>query len=162
MNGLDYVILGIITVSSLISVWRGFLKEIFSLGAWIAAGIVTFTFAGTVAVLVPDFVQSPTLRLAIAAFVLFVATLFLGGVVNYLIHKAMAKVGLTGTDRLLGLLFGIARGVIIVLVIVLLAGLTPLPQESWWQNAVLIDYFVSATLWLQSYLPESVTNYLAY
>jgi len=156
VTGVDFVILGIIAVSSLTSVLRGLLKEVFSLCAWIAAGMVTFAFAGTVSVFVPDVVQSPTLRLVIAAIVLFVVTLFAGGWVNRLIHQAMAKAGLSGTDRLLGLLFGIARGVTIVLVLVLLAGLTPLPNEVWWRSSLLIGYFVLATQWLQSYLPGSV------
>ncbi|MEM7293654.1 MAG: CvpA family protein [Pseudomonadota bacterium] len=162
MTPIDYILLGIVLISCLISVWRGFLKEVFSLGAWILAGFFTFTFSSKVAVILPGFIESPTVRLGVAALLVFILTLITAGTVNYLIQKAVAKVGLSGTDRLLGLLFGLLRAVVIIVVLVLLAGLTPLPQEKWWQEALLLEYFVRASVWIQSYLPEDLARYLSF
>ena len=162
MTAFDYIIIGIIAISCLISVIRGFLKEIFSLGAWVVAGVVTFSVSSRLSALLPDFIQSPTVRLGVAAVVVFVITLLACGVVNYLIHKAVAKVGLTGTDRMLGLIFGVARGVVIVVVLMMLAGLTPIPEESWWQASLLIDYFVPLAEWIQSYLPDDLARYISF
>ena len=99
MTVFDYIIIAIIVISSLVSLWRGFLKEVFSLAAWLIAGFVTFTFSPQLSVLVPDAVESPTLRLAITAVTVFLVTLFSCGVINFLIHKAADRVGLSGTDR---------------------------------------------------------------
>lgn len=162
MAELDYFIIAVITLSSFISVVRGFLKEALSLGGWILAGTVTLMLSPRLSVFLSGFVDSPTIRIAITAVVLFVLVLFAGDIVNHLIHKAMARVGLSGTDRLLGVVFGIARGVIILVVLVMLAGLTPLPREHWWQASFLIDYFVFAAIWLQSHLPAELAQYLSF
>ena len=87
--------------------------------------------------------------------------MFSCGVINFLIHKAADRVGLSGTDRLLGLIFGIVRGVLGVVILLLLAGLTPLPQESWWEASVLVDCFKPAVVWLQSLLPEDIADHVA-
>ena len=159
---IDYIIVGIIVVSSLISVIRGFLKEAFSLAAWLLAGIVAFMLSPRLSVLVPDAIESPTVRLGITSVTLFIITLFAGGMVNFLIHKAAVKVGLSGTDRMLGVVFGVVRGVVIVVILIMLAGLTPIPNESWWQESVLIEYFVSVAVWLQSVLPDDLARYLSF
>ena len=67
-----------------------------------------------------------------------------------------------GTDRMLGLLFGLARALVIILVLVLLAGLTPLPQETWWGESVMLKYFVQAVVAIQSHLPEELARHLSY
>ena len=162
LTPLDYIIVGIIAISSLISVIRGFLKEVFSLAAWVLAGIAAFILSPRLSVLVPDAIESPTVRLAITAVTLFIITLFAGGTVNFLIHKAAVKVGLSGTDRLLGVVFGLVRGVVIVVFVIMLAGLTPIPRESWWQASVLIEYFVSVAVWLQLHLPDDLAQYLSF
>ena len=162
MSGLDYIIIGIVAISSLISIIRGFMKEVFSLGAWLLAGFATFTLSSRLSVLVPDFIESPTVRLGVTAALVFVVTLLLCGVVNYLIHKAMAKVGLSGTDRALGVIFGVVRGAVIVVVLVMLAGLTPIPQENWWRSSLLVDHFVSTALWIKPYLPDGLARYISF
>ena len=159
---IDYIIVGIIVVSSLISVIRGFLKEAFSLAAWLLAGIVAFMLSPRLSVLVPDAIESPTVRLGITSVTLFIITLFAGGMVNFLIHKAAVKVGLSGTDRMLGVVFGVIRGMVIVVILIMLAGLTPIPNESWWQESVLIEHFVSVAGWLQSVLPDDLARYLSF
>lgn len=162
MTIFDYIIVAIIVVSCLVSIIRGLVKEVFSLGAWIVAGVVTFTLSSRLSVLVPDIVESPTIRLAITSFVVFLLTLFLCGAVNFLIHRAMDKVGLSGTDRLLGLFFGLVRGVVVVVVLVMLAGLTPIPQEGWWRSSLMVGYFVPMAEWIQSLLPIDLARHIAF
>ena len=162
MTVLDFIIIGIIAVSSLVSVVRGFLKEAFSLAAWVVAGIAAFMLSPRLALLVPDAIDSQTMRLGIAAVTIFIVTLLAGGMINFVIHKAAAKVGLSGTDRLLGVVFGVLRGIVIVVILIMLAGLTPIPSESWWQASVLIEYFVSVAEWMQSILPDDLARYLSY
>jgi membrane protein required for colicin V production len=162
MTVLDFIIVGIIAISSLISVLRGFLKEAFSLAAWMLAGAAAFMLSPRLSVLVPDAVDSPTVRLGITAVTIFIITLFAGGMINFLIHKAAVKVGLSGTDRLLGVVFGVVRGVVIVVFLIVLAGLTPIPNEIWWQESVLIEHFVEVAGWLQSILPDDLARYLSF
>jgi membrane protein required for colicin V production len=88
--------------------------------------------------------------------------LFMGGIVNFLVHKAAVKVGLSGTDRLLGVMFGVVRGGVIVVFLVMLAGLTLIPRENWWQESVLIEYFASVAVWLQSNMPDELARYLSF
>lgn len=152
MNELDYIIIGVIAISSLISVVRGFLKEAFSLGVWVLASTLTFMFAHRFSVFMPGFVENSLIRLIATAVVIFLFVLFSGAIVNHFIYKAAAKVGLSGTDRLLGVLFGVARGVIILIVLVMLAQLMSLPQTDLWQASLLVDYLVFAVTWLQSHL----------
>jgi membrane protein required for colicin V production len=162
MTVLDFIIVGIIAISSLISVLRGFLKEAFSLAAWMLAGAAAFMLSARLSVLVPDAVDSPTVRLGITSVTIFIITLFAGGMINFLLHKAAVKVGLSGTDRLLGVVFGVVRGVVIVVFLIVLAGLTPIPNESWWQESVLIEHFVEVAGWLQSILPDDLARYLSF
>ena len=162
MTVLDFIIIGIIAVSSLVSVVRGFLKEAFSLAAWVVAGIAAFMLSPRLALLVPDAIESDTVRLGIAAVTIFIVTLLAGGMINFVIHKAAVKVGLSGTDRLLGVVFGVLRGIVIVVILIMLAGLTPIPSESWWQASVLIEYFLSVTEWMQSILPDDLARYMSY
>ncbi len=162
MTMIDYIIIGIIVISSLISVIRGFLKEVFSLAAWVLAGVAAFMLSPRMSVLVPDAIESPTVRLGITSVSLFIVTLLAGGTVNFLIHRAAVKVGLSGTDRLLGVVFGVVRGVFIVVFLIMLAGLTPIPRESWWQASILIEYFASVAVWLQSHLPDDLARYLSF
>ena len=79
-----------------------------------------------------------------------------GGLVNYLIGQLVEKTGLTGTDRLIGMLFGAARGILLVTLLIFLAGLTPLPEDPWWNASQLIGYFQELAVWLKTLLPEDL------
>jgi len=89
---------------------------------------------------------------------LFIGTLLVGGLVNYLAGQLISKTGLTSTDRILGMIFGIARGAVIVAVLVMLAGLTTVPQDPWWQDSMLLGYFQDIALWLRSFLPADIAE----
>lgn len=158
MNWADYFILGLIGLSMLVSLWRGFIKEALSLATWIVAFLVALSFSDLFADQLTPWIELPSAR-AVAAFVgLFVIVLILGALVNFLAGQLVSKTGLGGTDRVLGSVFGVARGVIIVAVVVLLAGVTPLPRDPWWQASQLMPHFERVALWLADFLPAEVKD----
>ena len=155
MIWVDYIIIGIIGLSALISLVRGFVREALSLVVWVLAFFVAWTFFRELSLHLTWF-SLPSVRLGAALAILFLTTLLVGGLVNYLIAQLVEKTGLTGTDRLIGMLFGAARGVLLVTLLVLLAGLTPLPEDPWWNSSQLIAYFQELAVWLKTLLPEDL------
>ena len=148
MNWADWTLLAIIVFSSLISVKRGFIKEALSLVVWGLALFVALAFHERLAVLLADAIASISLRYLVAFAVLFAATLVVGSMVNYLVAELVRMTGLSGTDRLFGMVFGLARGAVVVMaMIIFLPMLFPVDQESWWQQSVLIPHFLSMEQW---------------
>lgn len=158
MNWVDFVILAVILVSTLISLVRGFVREAMSLVVWVAAFWVSITYADRLEPLFVEHISTPSLRLALAFFLLFLATLIVGGLVNYLIGKLVDKTGLSGTDRVLGMVFGAARGVAVVALLVLLGGLTALPQDPWWKESSLMPHFQMLAVWVRDFLPPDIAE----
>ncbi|BAO44220.1 membrane protein required for colicin V production [Thiolapillus brandeum] len=154
----DFIILGIIGLSALFSLWRGFIREAFSLAVWILAFWVSWTFFRDLSLHMEAYIQTPSVRLGVAFALLMILSLTLGGLINYLVIRLIKSTGLSGSDRFIGMFFGIARGVVLVSVLVLLAGLTPLPQDPWWNDSVLIPYFQELALWLRDLLPPEVAD----
>ncbi len=162
MNWADYAILALIGISVVIGLIRGFVREVMALAVWLLAFWVAFSFADDGAALLSERVTLPSARLAIAFAVLFVATLVVGAVVNFVISKMVRWTGLTGSDRFLGLLFGAARAVVLITALVMVAGLTPLPRDPWWGQSLLLPAFQSLAEWAAAYLPEDVRDYFDY
>lgn len=158
MLGVDYAILGILVISTFISLLRGFVREALSLAGWILAFWVSLTFATGLASLLTNSIDDPTLRLITAFVGLFVLSLIVSGVVNFFAVKLVQRTGLTRMDRFLGLIFGFLRGVLIVAVLVLMAGLTTLPQEPWWDESFFLFRFQAIAQWIQVLLPESLAS----
>ncbi len=154
----DFAILGIIGLSALVSLVRGFIREALSLVSWVLAGGVALVFTPYLAPWLADVINIAPLRTAVSFLILFIAALLLAGMVGFLVNRIIAKNGLSGTDRIVGLLFGLARGVIIISVVVLLGTYTPFAQDTWWQNSTLIGYFEDVAVWLQEFLPEEFTS----
>lgn len=162
MVWIDIAILVIIAVSALISFIRGFIREALSLLGWLAAFGVAFYFSGSVAAWLTPHIDGPTLRLVMSFLALFIGTLVVAGLVNLLITKLIKMTGLTGTDRMIGVLFGIARGCLVVLALVLVAGFTTLPQDGWWKESMFLDYFEHAALWVKHFLPADIAGRIRY
>jgi len=158
----DYFLLAIITISALLSLWRGFVREALSLVSWILALWVAVLFFEDFSDWLRRWIDTPSVRDVVAFAVLFVTTVLLGGLVNYLAGELVSKTGLTATDRALGIVFGIARGVIIVAVLVMLAGLTSLPKDPWWSESLLLAHFQDMALWLRSFLPPDIAGHIQY
>jgi len=158
----DITILALIGISMLISLWRGFTREALSLLAWVAAFWVGFTFAGDIAIYLVNYLSVPSARLVVSFLLLFLATLLVGGVVNFLVGKMVDKTGLTGSDRMVGVVFGLARGIVLVAILVMLAGLTPLPGDPWWRQSIFIDHFQTLAIWMRDFLPPEISSYIKY
>ncbi len=154
----DFVILGVIAVSALLSLFRGFIREAFSLAVWILAFWISWTFFRDLSLRMEGFIGTPSVRLGVAFAILMILSLTVGGLVNYLVIRLIKSTGLSGSDRFIGMFFGIARGVVLVAVLVLLAGLTPLPQDPWWNDSVLIPYFQELAIWLRDLLPPEIAD----
>ncbi len=158
MSWLDLAILIIILLSALISLIRGFVKESISLLTWIVAGVLAFRYFTPMANLLEPYVSAPTIR-AIAAFaLLFVSTLIVGAIVNFIMSQLVSKTGLSGTDKALGVVFGAARGVLIVTMVVLLASLTPMPEASWWQESATVGMFQQLAEWVKAIIPADAVE----
>ena len=160
MEYADYVVVGIIAVSILVGVLRGFVKEAFSLAVWVAAFLVAFQYSGALALQLESHIELPSARTALAFTGLFLAVLLVGGLLTFLVGKLVEKTGLSGSDRLLGGVFGGIRGLILVLVLMLVAGLTPVPQDPWWQQLRTIQSLMPLAEWSSGFLPDYILEHL--
>ena len=143
MIWVDWLIIGIIGFSVLISVVRGFIKEALSLAIWIVAIIVASLFYVTTAPLLEGLIDTPSLRAAVAWLILFLIVLIMGAIINFLLGQLIEATGLSGTDRLLGAVFGTLRGVILIMVVVIfLPEILPVEQDNWWLESKLIPWFL--------------------
>lgn len=156
MIWVDYTIIVLILISSVIGLLRGFIKEAVSLFIWLIAIWIGLTYSRTFSVLFEDFIDSPSARIATASALLFFTTLILGAMISYLLGELVNRTGLTGSDRFVGMIFGIARGLVVVSIVIMLAGLTPLPEDSWWKESILIPPFQSLAVWLRNHVPSDL------
>jgi membrane protein required for colicin V production len=160
-NWVDYSILSVIGLSTIISVIRGFIREALSLAIWGLASWLSLQFGSDVGHFFVASIPSANARLAIGCLIVFFTTLIIGMIINSLVAVIIRKTGLSSTDRLLGTLFGIIRGILIVAVILLFSGLTAVNQASWWKKSYLIAKFQPLEHWLQIQLEQQTNHYLA-
>lgn len=162
MTGFDYAILAIIGVSLLLGIMRGFVKELLSLAGWIVAFVVARTYAIEIIHLLPKDIPTAALKTLAAFLSLFLATLLMFSLFKIVITKIVKKIGLGWLDVMLGGFFGFSRGLIVVSVLVLLAGMTNIPKDPTWKNAMFsapLEALVRSALPL---LPEKISQYVKY
>ncbi len=147
LGWVDWAIIAIIAVSALISLARGFVKEALSLLTWVVAGLVAWMFGGALAGHLSPLIETPSIRVIAACSILFILTLLLGGLINYLIGQLVRVTGLSGTDRFLGMIFGAARGALLIVVAVGLLSLAPVEGDVWWRQSELIPHFLLVADW---------------
>ena len=160
MQYADYIVLAIVAMSILVGSIRGFIKEAFSLLVWAAAFLVAFQYSGALAMQMENHIELPSARTSLAFAGLFLSVLLVGGLLTFLVGKLVEKTGLSGTDRLLGGVFGGVRGVALVLAIMLFAALTPVPQDPWWQQSRAIQSLMPLAEWSSRFLPEYILKYM--
>ena len=162
MTVFDYAVLAIIGLSILLSVIRGLVREILALLAWVAAFVTANLFGGKLAALLPAAIPTLELRL-LAGFVgIFFVVLLLMSLVAIILSKLVKSAGLSVEDRILGSMFGLMRGALIVMVLALLAGLTTLPQEPVWRNAVFSPSLETLAMSLKTWLPGDLSRRITY
>jgi membrane protein required for colicin V production len=162
MLWVDILIIAIIALSATISLIRGFVQEALSLATWIAAFTLAWLFFRPLSVQLTPWIDVPSIRLGVAYGLILILVLIIGAIINRFMKMLVSTTGLTGTDRLLGIFFGGARGAVIVAMLVLLAGLTPFPNDPWWHESRFIPYFQDMALWLKSYLPDDIASNFQY
>ena len=154
MTAFDYVVIAILVASIVVSTLRGLVREVLSLAAWLAAFVVANRYGADMADLLPAAVPGGTVRLVAGFAILFVGTLLLSSLVNLAIAHIISASGLKLVDRGLGGLFGLARGALIVMTLVMLSGLTDRPSQPVWRDAALSGLAESAVRTVKPWLPE--------
>lgn len=149
-NWADWTLFVIIALSSLMSLKRGFIKEALSLATWVVAFVVARTFHPNFQTLLAGSIEQPTLQVIAAFCILFVGTLLIGAGINFIVGALIRLTGLTPIDRTLGVFFGLARGLILSVVMVAVLRLTPLSQSEWWLNSVMIENLAILEQWSRS------------
>lgn len=162
LTWLDIGLLAVVGLSCIVGLWRGFVVEVMSLAVWIAAFWIAFSFGDDVAALFEAHVGAASARLFLGYALLFVAALLVGGLATWLMGKLVKSTGLSGTDRLLGLGFGLARGAALSCVAVLLMGFTPMPQDAFWRESRVLPGFQRGAEWLRAYLPAAVSEHVSF
>jgi membrane protein required for colicin V production len=158
LTGADIAILIVVLVSALVGLLRGFIKEVFSLANWVAALILAYLFRDPVGAILPlGESVSPLIRSSIGGILIFVITLIVGGLLVTLIHKVAHASGLSGTDRTLGVVFGLLRGCVIILaLLILLPAISPIEEQGWWQASVTIPLFLGFEEWATTLVADLV------
>lgn len=160
MMWVDFIIIGLVVLSALISLVRGFVKEFMSLLIWFSAFIVSSHFYQNLAVYLTQ-IEDPLFKNGTAIAILFVATLVVGALANYIVGQLVSKTGLSGTDRVLGVCFGALRGTLIVAAILFfLDTFTPASNAHWWAQSHLISEFEVIIQWFFAFM-QSQSSFLA-
>ncbi|MGQ0547749.1 MAG: CvpA family protein [Betaproteobacteria bacterium] len=162
MSWLDIAILGVLAASVAWGIWRGFVREVISLAGWVLAFLAANAVAGPLGDALPTSISSPEVRVLAAFLIVFIFTLSLATIVGMLLSKLLKAAGLGGLDRTLGGLFGLARGVVILLAIAIAAGLTAAPRQPLWKESVGAGMLQRTVLQLKPWLPPRLADRLRY
>ena len=159
MSWVDYCIIGVLSLSVLMGLMRGFIGEVLALACWIAAFWFAWVFGPKLANALTA-IDAPSARLLLGYAICFIGVLIVGALFTFMIRKLIAVGGLSGSDRLLGMVFGLVRGLALVTLLVLVLGFTPLARDPWWQHSQLLPTFQRTAAWITSMLPPDVAKYL--
>jgi membrane protein required for colicin V production len=140
MVWVDFALAGLVLVSALVGVFRGFVKEALSLAVWVLAIWVAWNFAPSLADKLSPWIDDPILRVWAARVASLIGVVLIGALATSLIGLLVGHSGLTGTDRLLGMLFGVGRGVLLAAIVVVALQFAGFDQSPWWRESKLIPY----------------------
>lgn len=154
MNPADIAILIVLAISALVGLFRGFIKEVFSLATWGFALVLSFLFRGPAGQALPlDPDLNPLIADLAGGACIFILVLICGGLIAYLVSKLAEATGLSGTDRILGSVFGLARGLIVVMaILIFLPAIDPVTEAGWWTDSLFIPEFLEFEDWAMDVL----------
>ncbi|MGB5079237.1 MAG: CvpA family protein [Burkholderiales bacterium] len=161
MTWFDFGIVIVVVVSVVVSLFHGLVREMVSLASWVGGFVLAMMLGGRVSAYLPKSFD-PLLSALVGFLLVFVVVLVVAWIAQLVLSSAVRKAGLGPTDRALGVVFGFVRGLVIVLVVVVFAGLTPLPREVFWKEAILSGPFETAALALRPYLPAGLGDRIKY
>jgi len=153
VNWVDIIILVVLGLSCLFGLWRGFIREVLSLLTWVAALLVARFQAPELMPFLEGFLANEMARYVLAFAVVCLGVLLLGALINHLMVRLIRAAGLQLSDRLLGMLFGLARGVLVVALLVF-AGTNFFSTEPWWQASVLLPYVTDLIEWSRMFIMD--------
>ena len=162
MTALDWCVIGAMALSTLFAFIRGFVREFIALLTWVVGVVAAILFSPTLAAWFPGFGANEAVRYILAFALILVVALLLGALVAWPLGAVIRKSGLGFVDRFLGAIFGVARGALLVVGFALVAGLTSLPRQDWWQNAALAPALVAAAMASVHWLPPEWAQRLDY
>lgn len=152
----DYGLLAIVLVSGILSLFRGFVREAVSLVSWIVAFWAAWVFGESFAEALAPWLTDPVIRLWVARLVLFVCVLLVGGLLGLGLGILLREGGLSALNRFIGIFFGLARGVVLVAVLLVVLEMAGFSQSAWWQESKLIPYAAPVTDGLREFAREGL------
>jgi membrane protein required for colicin V production len=162
MTSFDYAVLIIIGISIVVSMMRGAVREVLSIVGWVLAFYVARTFASQLTPLLPADIPTEPLKILAAFSILFLGVLLVASLLSIALSGLFKKMGLGWFNRFVGALFGFARGLLIVCVLVLLAGLTSIPKDARWTNAMFSSPLEALVTSLLPLLPQTVAKHVKF
>ena len=162
MTIFDYLVLFVLISSVIISTLRGLVKEILSLLGWVVAFVVANMYGAKLAPMLPDLIPGESARLIAAFVILFLGVRVLMGLLSLAIGALITASGLSLADRGLGGLFGLGRGIVIVLAAVILCGMTSIPQQDFWKDALLSPMAETGARTVKPFLPAALAQHVNY
>ena len=162
MTAFDFMVIGVVGLSTVLAFMRGFVRVFMSLAAWVIAVVGALRFSELVGSMLPDFGETPATRYVAGFALILIGVLIVGALVGHLLSRLVQAVGLGFLDRTLGAIFGVARGLLIAVILVLFAGMTTAPRMDWWQNALTSPPLTAAALTLRPWLPKAWADRIDY
>jgi membrane protein required for colicin V production len=159
---IDIAIFATLLIPALVGVAYGFLNIFLSIVAWGIAFGLAITFSSIISPMLSGFVENEMIRDGLAFLGVFILSLIIFSALGYSMLKLLGRTGLSAADRILGLVFGVGLGTVIVAIMVFLAGFTDLTQTDWWQRSLTVGPFERIAVWSRQFLPENVANYHHY
>ena len=158
----DYAVIATVSISCILGVLRGGLRELLGLTSWIIAFVAAQALGGLAAPLLPPTFGTPAVRAVVAFVGVFLLTLLAVGIASTILVTMLRRAGLGTADRLLGLGIGLLRGLLVCVVAVMIAGLTSIPKFPEWRNAISSRWFEAIVEEIKPYLPDGVARRINY
>lgn len=158
MTVFDYVVIGVVAISLLLGLWRGVVGEMIALAAWIMAVMAAVEYGGQAGQVVFNGIADPAMRMLAGCVIVFVGILVAMSLIRLAVRRMIKALGLSLSDRLLGAVFGLARGMLMIMVLVGLGGMTAAPKQEWWKGATFSAPLETAVLVTKGWLPDDLAK----